>query len=576
MFKSVSSQTPKSKVVLEERISDKEAISANAANDCDLLYRSHAEKVVNKRRDAKIEYHKSAAVSSRSLRRQSPAGDDPAGGDLESLVNDSAPVDMSKGDADGLAYLDRLHMLIGPDRMPRMVDYHRLISIVRSHGLHGTPELALRALSLLQRISCLHPPVEVQERSGGPVLVTNNLAWAPIGIVDTESRASPSKVTEDAYDLERDGTFLAESGLLPHLLTAMQNLISSPTSDKSAQFDCKRAYGEVLLLKYVLGQLMVDTRARLQVFAAHEPSNSRSSLLQNSLLWRLLKSDINCPLKDMVRMLVELIGGRAAANAANCMDADGCSNAASNKASREERAMGETECAAMARMLLNLILELFGTAEHASLFNAKSATRAVSTGRFCNYRAELDGFLLQLLTGSTTVLPSLPQKAQFLNALHARDRQRLLGMVVAKKRVKRNDDDYAALDGALWMVENASCEAEGYIDFDAADALQYLADEMAKSEDLAQKVLCLRDGAPSSNSLALLVSSLLGASAALLPSGPESAEALTRLGAVGDDLTSRLLERHRKGASGMLAQESLAALAAANASLAALQSAAAS
>jgi hypothetical protein len=46
MFKSASSQTPKSKVVLEERISDKEAISANAANDCDLLYRSHAEKVI--------------------------------------------------------------------------------------------------------------------------------------------------------------------------------------------------------------------------------------------------------------------------------------------------------------------------------------------------------------------------------------------------------------------------------------------------------------------------------------------------------------------------------------------------
>ena len=77
------------------------------------------------------------------------------------------------------------------------------------------------------------------------------------------------------------------------------------------------------------------------------------------------------------------------------------------------------------------VVAMAGTAEHASLFNAKSATRAVSTGRFCNYRAELDGFLLQLLTGSTTVLPSLPQKAQFLNALHARDRQRLLGMVTA-------------------------------------------------------------------------------------------------------------------------------------------------
>lgn len=54
--------------------------------------------------------------------------------------------------------------------------------------------------------------------------------------------------------------------------------------------DHKRAYGEVLLLKYVLGELLVDTRARLKVFAAHAPSASRSSLLQNSQLWRLLKS----------------------------------------------------------------------------------------------------------------------------------------------------------------------------------------------------------------------------------------------------------------------------------------------
>ncbi len=91
--------------------------------------------------------------------------------------------------------------------------------------------------------------------------------------------------------------------------------------------------------------------------------------------------------------------------------------------------------------------------------------------------------------------------------------------MVAKKRVKRNGDDYVLLDGALWQAEHASCEAERFIDFGAADALQYLADEMAKSEDLAQKVLCLRDGAPSSDGLALLVSSLLGAGAALLPSG---------------------------------------------------------
>lgn len=44
MFKSASKQTPSTKIVLEER-TVREAISAHAASDCDLLYRSHAEKV---------------------------------------------------------------------------------------------------------------------------------------------------------------------------------------------------------------------------------------------------------------------------------------------------------------------------------------------------------------------------------------------------------------------------------------------------------------------------------------------------------------------------------------------------
>ncbi len=54
--------------------------------------------------------------------------------------------------------------------------------------------------------------------------------------------------------------------------------------------DRKRAFGEALLLKFLVGELMKDTRARLHVFSKHEPSHSRSSLLQNSLLWRLLKA----------------------------------------------------------------------------------------------------------------------------------------------------------------------------------------------------------------------------------------------------------------------------------------------
>ncbi|CAL8469358.1 g8899 [Coccomyxa elongata] len=571
MFKSASQQTPATRILLEER-TVREAISAHAASDCDLLYRSHAEKVVNKRRDAKIEYQKSVAVPRKRTRRTSPADDDQMDTNLETLVNDSVPVDMSKGDADGLAYLDRLNMLVGSDSMPRMIDYHRLINIIRSHGLHGTSELALRAFCLLEKISSLHPAVEVQDRPSGPVVVTNTSAWAPIGLVDPESHASPSKLMEDAYDLEKSGTYLAESGLLPHLLTAMHQLTFASAENTTKQFDHKRAYGEVLLLKYVLGELLVDARARLRVFAAYAPSASRSSLLQNSQLWRLLKSDMNCPLKDMVTMLVELTGNRPGPDFDD-MEGICAAGEAAAATSAGQGGLGKAECASMACLLLNLVLELFGTAEDASLFDCKSEVRSVPVGRFANCRAELDGLLLPLVTGSTTVLPSLPQKAAFLNALQPRDRLRLLGMVVAKKRVKRKDDAYAALDAALWQLDHAPCEAERFTDFAAADALRYLADEMARSEDLAQKVLCARDSAPSPDGLALLVSALLGAGAGLLPTGSERAEALNRLTGVADEVTSRLLERHKKGGTGALAQESLAALAAANTSLAVLEAA---
>lgn len=105
--------------------------------------------MVNKRRDAKIVYHKTPSIARRPTRRRSPADLEDA--NLETLVNDSIPVDMKKGDADGmlakrlmlihvskhasmcyrralctrvlvagLAYLDRLQVLIRPNKMPRL------------------------------------------------------------------------------------------------------------------------------------------------------------------------------------------------------------------------------------------------------------------------------------------------------------------------------------------------------------------------------------------------------------------------------------------------------------------------
>ena len=58
-------------------------------------------------------------------------------------------------------------------------------------------------------------------------------------------------------------------------------------------------------------------------------------------------------------MLVELIGEKGPASDDD-MDMDGDTDAAKVVKSAEHRAMGPTECAAMARLLLNLILELFG------------------------------------------------------------------------------------------------------------------------------------------------------------------------------------------------------------------------
>lgn len=67
----------------------------------------------------------------------------------------------------------------------------------------------------------------------------------------------------------------------------------------------------------------------------------------------------------MVRMLVELIGGPAEA-AGDDMDTDeDCrAEAASKAATPESRAMGKAECASVARLLLNTILELFGKPNH--------------------------------------------------------------------------------------------------------------------------------------------------------------------------------------------------------------------
>ena len=115
--------------------------------------------------------------------------------------------------------------------------------------------------------------------------------------------------------------------------------------------------------------------------------------------------------------------------------------------------------------------------------------------------------------------------------------------------------------------------------------LQYLHDELVgrQRDDLAASVLCLRDGKPSPNGLALLVASLATAGARLSllrnwrpgtetsiegcccacgPDAPGAGGALVHLETLSGGVVRHMLQRHGSGAE-PLSQESLCRLAAA-------------
>jgi hypothetical protein len=67
-----------------------------------------------------------------------------------------------------------------------------------------------------------------------------------------------------------------------------------------------------------------------------------------------------CPLKDMLRILVEIIGGPEVAEPED-MEVDEAAKDPARQEAPVELAGGRmAQCAAMARVLLNLILEMFG------------------------------------------------------------------------------------------------------------------------------------------------------------------------------------------------------------------------
>ena len=68
---------------------------------------------------------------------------------------------------------------------------------------------------------------------------------------------------------------------------------------------------------------------------------------------------MNCPLKDMVTMLVDLIGNTAAPDSDD-MEGVCAAGEAAGATHAGQGGLGKAECASMARLLLNLVLELFG------------------------------------------------------------------------------------------------------------------------------------------------------------------------------------------------------------------------
>ncbi|DBA73094.1 hypothetical protein WJX79_004857 [Trebouxia sp. C0005] len=486
---------------------------------------SHYEDEVNKKRKLRA-----APVRAYGTRR---AAADDAAIDCEaaSLSNKRR---RSDGDDEGHRYLDYLWQHVSRQAVPPELDLQRLTDVIRFHGFHGSKDLSITALQMMQYLAHLHPVSEStvytnESNQQKPVIATADLG--------TEINGKPWMFLDRKFhvdirhnpDQPPEGAIIYFQKVWEHAAGQAEFLVSSRESDDFDAEDCYRNFGELCCMKLILSELQRDLRHRLAVYAKTEGTNvkiadKRNALLENSQLWRLLQNQRPyLSHSDLVLNLMRCIGPAATAedddeqlnqhspamlkkskpisSNSNTPAGDSPSDTAGDgrAAMKEKQAIvsdelewpvdaemfSAAEISEMATLLLRMILELCGTAEEAGFFRITGKARTNMSKYDCT-RIKLDGFMIDGLVGAKEVLKTVPEKATFLQSLHPRDRLRLLGMTVGSRLSIADSSRYPIL-AEYRAILSGSKDLEGYLNVDPVSILKCVPDTTYHAAKLLHK-----------------------------------------------------------------------------------------
>lgn len=435
----------------------------------------------------------------------------------------------SAGDDEGHRYLEYLWQHVSEQSVPPEIDLQRLTDLIRFHAFHGSKDLSMTALQLLQYLAHANPvtssKVCISDNQQKNVIETAEIgagllakSWS---FLDrrflTDIRHDPDQVPESAH--------LYFQKVWEQAALQSEFMVGRQSSDGFDPEVCYRNFGELCCLKLVLAELQRDLRHRLATYAKNEGSGARladkrDALLQNCQLWRLLQNQSpQVRHADLILNLMRCIGASATAEdnkeeqnqnspamlkkqrrhlldpsgeddkdlqaqLSTDKSAAGGDNVAAQKQGDVEAEMdwpidaelfGVAEMAEMAILLLQMILELCGTAEQAGFFCTTGKKARNQQTKYECTRVKLDRFMIEGLVGAKEVLKTVPEKSSFLQCLHAKDCLRLLGMTVGSRLSISNEIRYPVL-AQYRAIHSGSRDIDGFLNVDPSSILECIPD----------------------------------------------------------------------------------------------------
>ncbi|GLC60414.1 hypothetical protein PLESTB_001609700 [Pleodorina starrii] len=192
-------------------------------------------------------------------------------------------------DADGHHVIDSLQPLLSLAMTAPLHIQEALMHMVLNAGAHSGSTLPERAYRVLMQLLEWHPPAKLQD---GELRINDNL-WAPVGC---SWQAEPHK------DKPRLSA-LREAGGLAALVVSAHNCVvrAAEAAGAPKQLLPKLAtgapegdeLGEIMLLKYWVKMLQVDLDARMGLMRLNGFRPRKTSILENSLVYRLMQTFIN-------------------------------------------------------------------------------------------------------------------------------------------------------------------------------------------------------------------------------------------------------------------------------------------